>query len=277
MKQDYTFKIGGEAGQGLQTIGLVLARSLARQGMHIFTNEDYFSRVRGGHNFSQIRAASFPLWSYKDELDVLIALDKKSIEQHSNEVCSGGVIIYDSEKVKIEEEPPNSLALPLSKIGKEHGGKSVMGNTAALGAVWQLIEGDFQSLEETLQNLFAGKGEDIVNSNIKVARGGAAYARDNFQGDCRCKLMKLSSPQRLLLNGNEAASLGAMAAGCQFISAYPMTPASGVFVNMSKETNRLPLLFEQAEDEIAAIHMALGAAYTGVRSMVATSGGGLAL
>ena len=277
MRQDYAFKVGGEAGQGLQTIGTVLAKALARQGLHIFTNEDYFSRVRGGHNFTQVRAASYPVWSYRDELDVLVALDTKSIDLHGREMAPGGVIIYDSEVVKNGEGLSNSLAIPLSKIGKEYGGKKVMGNAAALGAIWELVGGDLQVLEGTLTDLFADKGDEIVELNIKTARGGASYTRENFQGECRCKLEKLPYTPRLVISGNEAAALGAMASGCQFISAYPMSPASSVFVNMSRQTHRLPLVFEQAEDEIAAIHMAMGAAYTGVRSMVATSGGGFAL
>ncbi len=113
--------------------------------------------------------------------------------------------------------------------------------------------------------------------NKRVARGGAEYAREHFSGECSCQLQALPSAPLMLLNGNEATALGAMAAGCSFISAYPMSPASGVFVHMSREAHRIPLIFEQAEDEIAAIHMALGASFAGVRSMVATSGGGLAL
>ncbi len=273
---DYSVKVGGEAGQGINTIASILSRSFADQGLYLFAYQDYYSRVRGGHNFYQVRTATFPVYSFSDNLEVLVALDKASLDLHSRELNPGGVIIYD-QKIKAPNSLPNALSLPMEDLGKEHGGKAVMGNTVAAGAAWQVLDGDQKILENSLQRLFQKKGSAIAEANIRAARAGAAYARDNFSGRCSCQLQKGSLNKSLVLTGNEALALGSLAAGCRFISSYPMTPASGVMQYMARQIDRLPLAFEQAEDEIAAINMSIGAANAGARAMVATSGGGFSL
>ena len=273
---DYSVKVGGEAGQGINTIASILSRSFADQGLYLFAYQDYYSRVRGGHNFYQVRTASFPVYSFSDKLEVLVALDKASLDLHAGELNPGGVVIYD-QKIEAANSLPNALPLPMEELGKEHGGKAVMGNTVAAGAAWQVLDGDHKILENSLKRLFQKKGSAIAEANIRAARAGAEYARDNFSGRCSCQLQKGSLNKSLVLTGNEALALGSLAAGCRFISSYPMTPASGVMQYMARQIDRLPLAFEQAEDEIAAIHMSIGAANAGARAMVATSGGGFSL
>ncbi len=274
--QDYSVKVGGEAGQGINTIGAILSRSFADQGLHLFAYQDYYSRVRGGHNFYQVRTATYPVYSFSDNLEVLVALDKASLDLHAGELNQGGVIIFD-QNLKEAVTNQNSLPLPMAELGKEHGGKEVMGNSVAAGATWQVMGGEQAILEKTLGRLFQKKGSAVAEANIKAARAGVDYAKNNFTGSCRCQLEKQNRQNNLLLTGNEALALGALAAGCRFISSYPMTPASGVMQYMARQTHRLPLAFEQAEDEIAAINMSIGAANAGARAMVATSGGGFSL
>ena len=274
---DYSIKIGGEAGQGINTIGDILSKAFADQGLHLFAHQDYYSRVRGGHNFYQIRVASFPLYSFSDCLEVLIALDKASLELHREELSSDGVIVYDLENVDTGEEIPNSLPLPMGELGEKHGGKKVMGNTVAAGAVWQIMGGDPEILENVLSKMFQSKGGDIAEANVKAARAGHDYAEKNFSGRCACDIESAGNEGSLVVTGNEALALGALASGCRFMSSYPMTPASGVMQYMARQAGRLPLAFEQAEDEIAAINMSIGAANAGLRSMVGTSGSGFSL
>ncbi len=274
--QDYSVKVGGEAGQGINTIASILSRSFADQGLHLFAHQDYYSRVRGGHNFYQVRTAAYPVYTFSDNLEVLVALDKGSLDLHSGELSPDGVIIYDK-ALEVEAPGKNVLPLPMAALGKEHGGKEVMGNSVAAGATWQVMDGDQAILEQTLGRLFQKKGNAVAEANIKAARAGVDYARKNFSGQCRCRLQKSSRKNNLVLTGNEALALGSLAAGCRFISSYPMTPASGVMQYMARQTRRLPLAYEQAEDEIAAINMAIGAANTGARAMVATSGSGFSL
>ncbi len=275
--EDYSIKVGGEAGQGINTIGSILSRSFADQGLYLFAHQDYYSRVRGGHNFYQVRVASKPVYSYNDKIEILVALDQASLELHSEELKSNGVVIYDENNVEPENPGDQYFALPMEELGKKHGGKKVMGNTVAAGAVWQIMGGSFEVLENVLRKLFQDKGSEIAEFNIKAARAGADYAVDNFSGSCKCRLEKPADKEQMVLTGNESLALGALAAGCRFISSYPMTPVSGAIEYIARQANRLPLAFEQAEDEISAIMMSVGAAYTGMRSMVATSGSGFSL
>jgi len=172
---DYSIKVGGEAGQGINTIGSILSRSFAAQGFYLFGHHDYYSRVRGGHNFYQVRTATFPIYSFSDNLEVLVALDQASLDLHTDELVPDGVIIYD-QNIQAEIKNPNTLALPMAELGKEHGGKAVMGNTVAAGAVWQVMGGEAGILENVLARLFQEKGSDLVRANIKAARAGADYA-----------------------------------------------------------------------------------------------------
>lgn len=96
---DYSIKIGGEAGQGIQTIGDTLARVFSRAGYHVFTHQDYESRIRGGHNFFQIRFSDRPVTASRDKIDIVVALDKESISLHEKELTENGLIIYDSSMI----------------------------------------------------------------------------------------------------------------------------------------------------------------------------------
>lgn len=274
---DYTVKVGGEAGQGINTIGSILSRSFADQGLQIFAHQNYYSRVRGGHNYYQVRVATFPVYSYSNNIEVLVALDQASLDLHLPELHAESVVLYDKNSIEPENESNRFFALPMSELGKKHGGKKVMGNSVAAGAVWQIMDGKPAILENVLKKLFQSKGSEVVESNVKAARAGADYTAKNFSGGSSYKLKKIDDSAQMVLTGNEALALGALAAGCRFISSYPMTPVSGAIEYLARQSKHLPLIFEQAEDEIAAINMSIGAAHTGMRSMVATSGSGFCL
>src|SRR5208283_3425071 len=106
---DYSIKIGGEAGQGLQTVGNTLAKVFSRSGYHVFTHQDYESRVRGGHNFFQIRISERPVTASREVVDIIVALDKESISLHEKELSAEGLIIYDSSLLGSKHEKPGFL------------------------------------------------------------------------------------------------------------------------------------------------------------------------
>lgn len=270
--------IGGQAGQGLQTIGGVLARLFARSGFQIFTHQDYMSRIRGGHNFYQVRLADHPISSSRSHLDILIALDRTTVEEHRGSLASGGFIVYDPDTVKEKYDGGGFLEVPFRKIAMETAGNRLMENTVAVGAVIGMLGMDLQPLEEMLTETFARKGREIVDQNLAAAKAGADYARDNC-GDCAFAVPEATEtgPRRMLLDGTTAVGLGALMSGCRFYSAYPMTPSTGIMNFLAEQSRRHSLVVEQAEDEIAAINMAIGASYAGVRSMTGTAGGGFAL
>jgi 2-oxoglutarate ferredoxin oxidoreductase subunit alpha len=278
MTTDFTVMVGGEAGQGVQSVGAILAGALARGGRHVFADQDYESRVRGGHNFFRIRASRRRVAAISPELDLLVALNKETVDLHRRELGPGGVIIYDGGSTGIEAAGKQYFDVPLLKLAESSAGNKIMANTVAAGAALGLVNYDFDILAAVLRKEFARYGEKIINDNIAAARAGYDLAQKEAK---RYKLPKITvrkaARPRLLLNGNEALAFGAMAAGCKFIAGYPMTPASSILEYMADKGRRYGVVAMHVEDEIAAMNMAVGAGYAGVRAMVATSGGGFAL
>jgi len=153
-----------------------------------------------------------------------------------------------------------------------------MTNTVAVGAVIGVCGYDFESLADVLKKEFSRHGEKIADDNIVAARAGFDFARENGANQQAKKIQPVTTgSQKMLLHGNEALSLGAMAGGCKFFSGYPMTPASSIMEYLADKGRKSNVVTMHVEDEISAMNMAIGAAYTGARAMVATSGGGFAL
>jgi 2-oxoglutarate ferredoxin oxidoreductase subunit alpha len=274
MAIDINFMIGGEAGQGVQSVGFILAKTFASGGYHIFVDQDYESRVRGGHNFYRVRVKDADVDAIDGSIDVLIALDKESVNLHKRELSPEGIIIFDGDKMKVTSKSSNTFAIPLGKLAEEVGNK-LMENTVALGAAIGLVDYNYNILSRVLLDFF-GSG-DVGKANVKAARAGHQFTKQNFKGTFFKRLHPVGKEVKMLLNGNEAIATGAIAAGCKFMSAYPMTPASSIMEYMAGKSKDLDLAVVQAEDEISAINMIIGASYAGARSMTATSGGGLCL
>lgn len=276
---DYTIKIGGEAGQGIQTIGGTLARLFARSGLHVFTHQDYESRIRGGHNFYQVRLSDKPVTASRDSIDILIALDKESIQRHGDELTEGGRIVYDSTALKEKHDALHFLDIPFENLALENGGNKIMSNTVAIGAVLGMLEMDMDVLHRIFEDTFGKKGEDIIKGNVKAAEAGRNYAVKKCESCSFSVGVKGSFPlhSKMLIAGNDAIGLGAVASGLKFYTAYPMTPSTGIMNYIAGKEAEYGIIVEQAEDEISAINMALGASFAGVRTMTGTSGGGFAL
>jgi len=267
--------VGGEAGQGVQSIGFILAKSLARGGYHIFADQDYESRIRGGHNFYRVRAADSPISAIADAIDILVALNIETISLHQKELDPKGVIIFDIEKVKDAAGLKNAFGVPLDRLATESAGDKLMANTVALGAALGLVRYDLEIIGQVLVEFF--KNAEVAEKNIKATRAGYEYVRDNFKGSFDSRLSPISKTKRMLLNGNEAMALGAIAAGCKFMAAYPMTPVTSIMEYLAAKADEFGLVVVPAEDEIAAINMTIGAGYAGARAMTATSGSGFCL
>jgi 2-oxoglutarate ferredoxin oxidoreductase subunit alpha len=271
MTAEINFMVGGEAGQGVQSVGLLLAKAMARWGYHVFADQDYESRVRGGHNFFRIRASDAHVEAIRESVDILIALNKESIDLHHHELAKGGVIVYDGEK--LPGLAGNDLInVPFASMAKEEAGDAVMANTVAFGAALGLIGYDVNLMNELLTGFFSGESGA---KNVKAANAGYQIALE-FEG-AQQKMTCAGDEKRMLLNGNEAMAVGAIAAGCKFMSAYPMTPITSIMEYLAAHSTEFGLVVVPAEDEISAINMTVGAGYTGVRAMTATSGGGFCL
>ncbi|MEK6887404.1 MAG: 2-oxoacid:acceptor oxidoreductase subunit alpha [Candidatus Aenigmatarchaeota archaeon] len=278
-----SWKIGGEAGDGILNAGLqMFAKTCLRGGLHVFASSEYPSLIRGGHNSLDVSVDARERCSHSKYIDLLVALNKDTIDKHKIWLSSDGGVIYDGDAVKISqtdfEKPTVRLyPLPLLKIANENGGK-IMRNTVALGATMALVDFDMDIFNGVVTDNFGTKkGAAIVEANIKAAKAGYDYIKDNFPDDFRFKLEKQERKNTMFLSGNEAITAGAIKAGCKFYSAYPMTPASSILSNMAAQERNFNIVVKHTEDEIAAVNMAIGAAYAGVRAATGTSGGGFAL
>ncbi len=275
---DVTIKISGQAGQGMQSISYTLGKLFTRGGYYVFTSQDIMSRIRGGHNFSQIRIKDEPVLCNSGKVNVLIALNEATVDLHLPEMVENGVVIYDKDKAKFEAEKISFFPIPLEKLAKDYGKDKIMVNSVALGALIHLTGYPTDLLYNTLKEEFAAKGSEVVNRNVASARAGYDYTKNTFRRECPCKIsLKSKGQKRMLISGSESIGLGAICSGLKFYAGYPMSPSTPIMEYIASKEKDFNIVVEQAEDEISAINMIIGAAFTGVRAMTATSGGGFAL
>ncbi|BCV22067.1 2-oxoacid:acceptor oxidoreductase subunit alpha [Moorella sp. Hama-1] len=270
---DITIKITGEAGQGLQTVGQLLGKYFTRRGYYVFCNQDNESRIRGGHNFFQVRVATDPVSAVADRVNVLVPLDRAGIDLHLDEVVPEGLVLLDEGMVDHPRRDGRFLFLPLNELAREKGGSLIFVNVAATAAVLAQLGQAMEPLAGLLRETFP---VDAGEKNIQVASSTYELALRGRRPITMEAPPPIAVP-RMFINGHEALALGALAAGCKFIAAYPMSPSTPIITYLYQMAEKFGLVVEQAEDEIAAMNMAVGAAYTGVRAMTATSGGGFSL
>lgn len=279
LHNEITVGIGGEAGDGIARTGDSLGKVCARHGLHVFAYNSYQSVIRGGHVWLKLRISQDKITNHGSHLNVMIALNKDTIIRHYQELDSGGGILYSRDVIpdmEISHDKVPLLDIPSREICKDLGSwKPLMQNTVLLGALIYLLNFGLQELEEVLTEIYKHKGDEVVKLNISVARRGYEYAQKNFQP------FSIQFPRRpkryAVTTGNEMMALGALAAGCRFYSAYPMTPASSILHWFAKYGPDLGVVVKQCEDELAVINMAIGAGFAGLRALCATSGGGFSL
>jgi len=278
-KKNINIKIGGHAGEGIKVSGLTLSRCFTRLGYHIFSYSEYPSLVRGGHNTYQIYAGVKKVWSQVRKIDLLIALNQETITLHQDELKDNSIIFYDPGEFELPRGNLIGKYLPIKfiELAKSVGGKPIMANMVSLGAVLGLFGLSIEPLKEMIKDAFEDKGQKIVELNQKGAGAGKEFIDKNYTND----KIKIAEPkektERMVLTGNEAVGLGAIAGGMKFYSAYPMTPASSILHYLAGKEKKAGLVVKHTGDEISAINMALGASMAGARAMTATSGGGLCL
>lgn len=258
--------VGGEAGQGLATVGPLLAKSLVRAGYRIVVTQSYQSRIRGGHNTFAVRASVDEVVAPREAVDVLVALNGETVDMHRDELTESGFVVADE-----DFGSSGVLAVPYKELAPGR-----YRNVAALGVVACLVGLDEELVARVVEGYFGKKGKAVEENRAAVRKayewaGGvdASYRRP-------LEAVK-DAAKRLTLNGNQAVALGAISAGVKFCSFYPMTPSTSIPLTLIAHAEEMGLTVEQAEDEIAAINMAVGASYAGAPAMVATSGGGFAL
>lgn len=278
-QKEFVLRIGGSAGDGGSSTAESFAKICTRSGLYVFTYTSYQSVIRGGHVWVQVRASEEPLLSQGERPHVLICLNQPTADIHAPMVREGGAIIFDSDTVKVGRDQLSEgiriLGFPLARIARDHGNNPLMKNTVALGAAVRLLDLDLKVVEGAFRTIWGDKKEEVVQGNVRAAKAGYDHAGEN--GGSLNLGLRYSNKARILITGNEAIALGALAAGCKFLAQYPMTPASSIMHWMADHAPEHGVVVKQVEDELAAVNMAIGAGFTGVRAMTATSGGGFSL
>ncbi len=275
MKEELNIRVSGEAGQGMQTIGTVLGKVFKEAGYYIFSNLDYMSRVRGGNNFYQLRIATVPKSCPKKKIDLLIPLSKEALNLHQEALDKDGLVVVDKEEFKLDE-CEYYICIDYFRLAREAGGSDIYINSVCSGILAAMTGIDLEIVTKVLAGMFSRKGDKIVENNVLAAELGYNETSEKYSSENLNMAKPPGSPQ-YMLDGKQAVALGAISAGCKFYSAYPMSPSTGVMNTIARYMDKFGIIVEQAEDEIAAVNMAIGASATGVRAMTSTSGGGFAL
>jgi 2-oxoglutarate/2-oxoacid ferredoxin oxidoreductase subunit alpha len=276
---DVSIVLCGEAGQGIQTVENIIVKALKNSGYNVFSTKEYMSRVRGGQNSTEIRVSSKRVISYVNRIDILLALSEGAVSHLESRINSNTIIIGDEIHLKsLSEDKYNLISVKFLEIAKEMGG-AIFSNVIAAGAIAYIFDIPKTVFESCIQNIFARKGERIVKNDITAGMKGYDIGKELVDsGRIKVDIKKDSKViDEMLLDGTVAVGLGCIAGGCKFMASYPMTPSTPLQVFIAANSEEFDMVFEQAEDEIAAINMALGGFYAGARSMVATSGSGFAL
>jgi 2-oxoglutarate ferredoxin oxidoreductase subunit alpha len=279
-KCDLSIVLCGQAGQGIQTVEYLLTRIFKLAGYNVFATKEYMSRIRGGTNSTEIRVSSGSVRAPESRIDILIPLNQGAIQHVEKRLSPQTTILAEKETIgdDFDQTKHRFVNVPFTKTASEIGNK-IYSNVVAVGTIAGLFRIELKTVSPYIKQFFSAKFDDVVQKNLAAVREGfdlgaglanSSKIKFDIRSDAYVK-------DQILLSGNEAVALGAIAGGCNFISAYPMSPSTGVLVFLAKQAKDFGIIVEQAEDEIAAMNMAIGAWYAGARAMVTTSGGGFAL
>lgn len=273
---DISIVLGGAAGQGIQTVEALLVEVLRREGYFVFASKEYMSRIRGGSNSTEIRITSEPRRAFVNKIDLVFVLDKGAMTHLEPRMSRDTIVV--GEKEKVCETECRVLDVPFTRFANEIG-NPIYTSTVAVGVVLGMLKADEKPFHDYLRTRFARKGEEVVAKNIEAAKKGYTHGiHIGFVEGIEIALSrKAPVKDTLLLSGDMALGLGVLAAGCNFISSYPMSPGTTLLTFLAQKSKEFGIVVDQAEDEIAAINMAIGAWYAGARAIVTTSGGGFSL
>ncbi len=279
MKPQLSWKVGGQQGEGIESTGEIFATAMNRKGYYLYGYRHFSSRIKGGHTNNKIRVSTTPVHAISDDLDILIAFDQETIDVNHHEMREDSIILADAKAKPVKPEGCHAqlIELPFTATAKELG-TALMKNMVAIGATSALMNLNTNTFEELITNMFSKKGDKVVEVNIQALNEGYQLMQSRLPeiyGDF--ELESTDALPHLYMIGNDAIGLGAIAAGSQFMAAYPITPASEVMEYMIANISKVNGAVIQTEDEIAAVTMAIGANYGGVRAFTSSAGPGLSL
>lgn len=283
-KNEFVIAISGKAGQGILSMGDFIQQIAHNVGLYSFAWVDYPSLIKGGHNVVFVRVSDKPVYAPVEHINYLIALDAESVDIHWDEIVKKGVLIYDKDIVKKEIsfkthklQPFFGVGVPFNAISRGINKSTRYANTVAIAVLHYVIEWDLGIYSKIIEKKFKKKSQQIVDDNILAMKQGYEYAEDNYDNVFNHPLKKGKAEDYYSIDGSQALAFGAIKAGVKFTAAYPMTPATPIFDHLATHSDKYGIIAKQAEDEISAICMTIGASYAGARALTMSSGGGFSL
>lgn len=278
-KSDLIVRIAGEGGEGIISAGDMITQACARAGLDVYTFKTFPAEIKGGYAMYQLRASDRRVYNQGDTFDVLCAFNGEAYDLNHTRLKPGTVLVYDSPGGDFEPDIPEGVyAYPVPMTATAKALKSPKAkNMVALGALSQLFDIPEDSLREVIGAKFGRKGEAVVQGNLTAFARGRELAAALPKTDPYAVSHAKCQRDVVVMSGNHAVGLGALIAGLDFYSAYPITPATEIAQYVARHLPKRGGTLIQAEDEIASISQVIGASYAGKKAMTATSGPGLAL
>ena len=276
--RDFVVRFAGEGGQGVVTSAEGLAQSSTRVGYHALTFATFPSQILGGPTWTQARISVDPVLAPGDDVNVLVAFNQEAYDEHHKDVLPDGVIIFNSTEFQLEGDD-RSFGLPFEELAKSTGNNRAA-NMVIMGGLAQLINMPQEHLISFVEERFSrGRSEDveIIRSNIEALNLGRGHMAESGFSLGELAPPEMPEYKQLMIKGNEAVSLGAMAAGLDFYVGYPISPATPILLYMERNLVGKDRFAYQVSSEIESITAIIGAGYSGKRSMTATSGPGVSL
>jgi len=276
--KDFVVRFAGEGGGGLVTSAELLAQVTAQVGYHVQTYVTFPSQIMGGPTFAQARISTDPVLSYGDDLDVLVAFDREAYDTHQEEVREGGVVVYNSEDFQLEADG-KSFGMRIDELAKSTGNARAA-NMVLLGAISHLVNMPENYLPEFVTKRFTrGRSgdEEIIKANIMALSLGREEAKNSG-----FSLGDLADPMpprgdQIMIKGNDAIAIGAIAAGLDLFVGYPISPATTILQYMERNLIGPGKFVYQASSEIESINAIVGGGFSGRKAMTSTAGPGFSL
>lgn len=286
--RDMIIGIVGAGGDGVLTIGEMLVRGAASLGLYAMQLKSFGAQIRGGESSCKVRISNAPVQSQGDRINLLVAFNWKDYKQFASELTLAEDVVIlcpENDATPLAEIPLQDIykrnihKLPLERISEGATGTKASKNVVALGMLASLMDLPPAPFKDTVGAKFGRKSEELKAKNLYAFDMGYSHAqaadltavREGTRFDWK------PGADKLVITGNDAFALGALHAGAEFFSGYPITPSTEIMEIMSKELIPSGGTFIQTEDEIAAVAMAIGASFAGRRAFTATSGPGVSL
>jgi 2-oxoglutarate ferredoxin oxidoreductase subunit alpha len=290
---DVVIKIATVNGTGSASANGLLMKSIFRMGIPVVGKNYFPSNIQGLPTWYEIRVSGDGYQARADRVDIMVAMNAQTYSRDMAEVVSGGWLIYDSTWPRsrlLDREDINIIGIPLSRMCNERfngvRARILMKNIAYVGAVAAMLAIDLDVITELLEQTFAAK-KHLVDSNLEAIRLGYDYTKEHFKCPLPARVEKLDKTRNhIMIDGNTAAGLGCVYAGATVGAWYPITPSTSLMdayksfckqFRMEDESGRKKFCIVQAEDELAAIGVVLGATWNGARAFTPTSGPGISL